>query len=152
MKMLKFLDINLDYERLDKMEVYEGKIGGAPEKGKIIFDKKNNNNESLAYIVKYNDIKKTIRLKASEKELTIFDKSISSLDLTNNSVCIKMDEGQELIAKNIVFTEKLSPVLLNILKSKYEEKDYKQKSIVATLDHELPVFQITGFPDRKSVV
>ena len=23
MKMLKFLDINLDYERLDKMEVYE---------------------------------------------------------------------------------------------------------------------------------
>ena len=138
MKMLKFLDINLDYERLDKMEVYEGKIGGAPEKGKVIFDKKNNNNESLAYIVKYNDIKETIRLKASEKELTIFDKSISSLDLTNNSVFIKTDEGQELIAKNIVFTEKLSPLLLNILKSEYKEKDYKQKSIVATLDHELP--------------
>ena len=71
MKMLKFLDINLDYERLDKMVVYEGKIGGTEEKGKVIFDKKNNSNESLAYIVKYNDIKKTIRLRASEKELTI---------------------------------------------------------------------------------
>ena len=49
-----------------------------------------------------------------------------------------MDDGEELIAKNIVFTEKLSPMLLNILKSEYKEKDYKQKSIVATLEHELP--------------
>ena len=102
MKMLRFLDIKLDYERLDKMEVYEGKIGGAPEKGKVIFDKKNNNNESLAYIVKYNDIKKSIKLNASKKESEILNNSILSLDIDNNSLCIKMDSGEELITKNLV--------------------------------------------------
>ena len=136
MKMLRFLDINFDYERLDKMEVYEGKIGGIQEKGKV--DKKNNNNESLAYIVKYNDIKKSIQLNASKDESEIFNNSISSLDLDNNSVYIKMDDGEELITKNLVFTKKLNPLFLGKLKSEYKEKDYKQKSIIATLDHELP--------------
>ncbi len=138
MKMLRFLDIKLDYERLDKMEVYEGKIGGAPEKGKVIFDKKNNNNESLAYIVKYNDIKKSIKLNASKKESEILNNSILSLDIDNNSLCIKMDSGEELITKNLVFTKKLDPLFLDKLKCEYKEKDYKQKSIIATLDHELP--------------
>ena len=138
MKMLRFLDIKLDYERLDMMEVYEGKIGGAPEKGKVIFDKKNNNNESLAYIVKYNDIKKSIKLNASKKESEILNNSILSLDIDNNSLCIKMDSGEELITKNLVFTKKLDPLFLDKLKCEYKEKDYKQKSIIATLDHELP--------------
>ena len=63
LKMLDYLNIKFPYQDVEQMNIVEGGLSGEKVKGNLIFDKSNNNNQFLAHVAKYNDIKAAIQKK-----------------------------------------------------------------------------------------
>jgi 2-octaprenyl-6-methoxyphenol hydroxylase len=135
LKMLNYLNIKFPYQDVEQMNVVEGGLSDEKVKGNLIFDKSNNNNQSLAYVAKYNDIKAAIQKEKDSKIKKLHYKSLNYIKIKPKNINIILEKEEKIITKNLIFTKKLEKEILNQFNLKYDEKDYNQKSIVATLEH-----------------
>ena len=135
LKMLNYLNIKFPYQDVEQMNVVEGGLSDEKVKGNLIFDKSNNNNQSLAYVAKYNDIKVAIQKEKDSKIKKLHYKTLSCIKIEPKNINIILEKEEKIITKNLIFTKKLKKEILNQFNLKYDEKDYNQKSIVATLEH-----------------
>ena len=132
LKMLNYLNIKFPYQDVEQMNVVEGGLSDEKVKGNLIFDKSNNNNQSLAYVAKYNDIKAAIQKEKDSKIKKLHYKSLNYIKIKPKNINIILEKEEKIITKNLIFTKKLEKEILNQFNLKYDEKDYNQKSIVAT--------------------
>ena len=76
LRMLDYLNIKFPYQDIEQMNVTEGGLSGEIVKGNLIFDKKNNNDQFLAHVAKYSDIKAAIKKELNPKIKKIQGKSL----------------------------------------------------------------------------
>ena len=132
--MLIALGIEFDYQRVEKMIVFEGGVSDVKVKSKVIFDAEDLE-ENIAFIVEHALIEEAIR-----ENLSLINKNIIKEDVSqviNNSTFAKVFFGDKgaVRAKIIIFTEKLDIALQDQLQVKYSTFDYNQTAITATLEH-----------------
>ena len=131
MNLLNYFEIDFPFEKLNEMRVYESDLSNNKIKSELIF----NNEKTLSYVVKYNDLKDSLLKKTRSLKNRLNLENFSSFDLEKNFIKLVMKDGKEIFAKNIIFTQKIDSTLLSQFKLSYKEKNYNQKAIVATLDH-----------------
>ena len=135
LRMLDYLNIKFPYQDIEQMNVTEGGLGGEKVKGNLIFDKKNNNDQFLAHVAKYSDIKAAIKKELNPKIKKIQGKSLRHIKIKTKYINLILENEENIITNNLIFTKKLEKEILNQSNLKYDERDYDQKSIVATLEH-----------------
>ena len=134
MNLLNFFGINFPVEELKKMKVYESDLSNEKTKSELIFD----NEKTLSFVTKYYDLKKSLSKKTKNDKRKIESKNFKSIELDKNYIKLFLKGGKKICAKNIIFTQKIESSLHSQLNLSYEEKNYNQKAIVATLKHKTP--------------
>ena len=131
MNLLNYFKIDFPFEKLDEMRVYESDLSNNKIKSELVF----NNEKTLSYVTKYNDLKHSLLKKTKFLKNRLKFDDFLSFELEKNLIKLVMKDGKEIFAKNIIFTQKIDSTLLSQFKLSYKEKNYNQKAIVATLEH-----------------
>ena len=77
MNLLNYFEIDFPFEKLNEMRVYESDLSNNKIKSELIF----NNEKTLSYVVKYNDLKESLLKKTKSLKNRLNLENFSSFDL-----------------------------------------------------------------------
>ena len=80
MNLLNYFKIDFPFEKLNEMRVYESDLSNNKIKSELIF----NNEKTLSYVVKYNDLKDSLLKKTRSLKNRLNLENFSSFDLEKN--------------------------------------------------------------------
>ena len=100
MNLLTYYGISFPFQEINEMKVFESGLDGKKIKGELIF----NNSEILGYVVKYNDIQKSILYNQlvlrSNKVLETYMRNLLRLDFLD--YCFLLKTKQKFIKVRLV--------------------------------------------------
>ena len=92
LNMLNYLNIKFPYQDVEQMNVVEGGLSDEKVKGNLIFDKSNNNNQSLAHVAKYSDIKVAIQKEKDSKIKKLHYKTLNQIKIEPKNINIILEK------------------------------------------------------------
>ena len=126
-ELLDDLGIDIDYAEIKKINVFDGE-----GTGKIDFSSDEINSENLSYVVYFNDLQKSLKIR--EQERTLFEEEIKKFkeDGVNKSCEILLSKDKQITSQFIAGCDGRNSNIAKLASLKPISSDYNQTAITFT--------------------